>query len=99
MWQLAAEVREEVNSGKRLAFDRDKVSDQAGDIGGMRVRDDDDRISDLRMEAKQGLDLAEFYAIASEFDLMIEATDEVNVAGGKESSEIAGLIEPGSGAR
>ena len=49
--------------------------------------------ADSGVRAERRLDFAQFDAEAAQFDLMVRATEELNVAVRQEASEVAGAVE------
>ncbi len=43
--------------------------------------------------AEEGFDLAELDAVAADLDLVVEAAEEFDVAGGEAAGEVAGAVE------
>ena len=58
------------------------------------VVDGDDGVGDAGQVGERGLDLAEFDAESVDLDLVVGATDELDVAGRGPPGEVAGAVEP-----
>lgn len=76
------------------AFGGDDVGDEFPGAGAV-LADEGDGFGDGRVGGERGLDLAGLDAVAAEFDLVVGAGDEVEVAVGQYAGDVAGAVEPG----
>ena len=72
----------------------DDVSDDTY-VARTRLARDDNGFTDHRVGIEGGLDLAELDAEASDLDLCVDASEELEVAIGQPAGEVAGAVEAG----
>ncbi len=58
---------------------------------------DHDGILHARMRAQGGLDLRRLHPVAADLDLLVDASDELEITAGQPASEIAGVVHPAPG--
>src|SRR6185312_4688765 len=75
------------------AFSRHGVGHQPGRTGAV-LAGDDDRLPDSRLRQQDRFHLAQLDPDATDLDLMIDATHEIEIASRREADEVAGTIEP-----
>ena len=72
---------------------RHDVGDEAT-VTGAKFAGDDDALPHARVGLERGLDLAGLDAEAADFDLLVDAPEELDVAVGPPAAEVSGTVEP-----
>ena len=80
-------------TGAAVAFPRHDVRDQARVAALMRVRDDDG-IADLRVAGDRSLDLGRLHAEATELDLVVQPSEELQILGAIPAHPVARPVQP-----
>ena len=93
--QRLADVRAKLVIRNRLIFEF-QISDDAG-VARSILADDDHCLADVREQGDTVFDFTKFDTITADFDLVVRATNEMDLAIGANAHQVAGSVHPASG--